>query len=110
MGISYGKEKFFSAMHACVADEHSLRERLLDAWTSGLYRLTEQDLPPKQWKRFEELQKAVVFDPGKGDEGRFRASIDKMKEAEIRQWLLEILSLFTAVVAFEAREEALSKP
>ena len=110
MGISYGKEKFYSAMYTCVTDQRSLRERLLDAWTSGLYRLTEEDFPPEHWQRFEQMKKAMVFDPAKGDEGRWQASIDKMTEGEIRQWVLEILSLFMVVVAAEAREDALRKP
>jgi hypothetical protein len=109
MGISYGKEKFYSAMYTCMTDQHSFRERLLGAWTSGLYRLTDDDLPPDLRTRFEELKKAMVFEPAKGDEGRWQASIDRMTEGEIRQWLLEILSLFMAVVAFDAREDALHK-
>jgi hypothetical protein len=109
MGISYGKEKFYAAMHTCVTDQRSLRERLFDAWTSGLCRLMEEDLTPELWTRFAELRKAMIFDTAKGSEGDWKASADNMTPGEVQQWLNEILSLFTAVVAFEAREDALSK-
>jgi hypothetical protein len=103
MSIDYGREKLFAAVHTCVAHPGPLQDRLLDAWISGLCRLTEPDFTPELWKRFAELRKAMGFEHAKGDEGNWKASTDKMTEGEVRQWLYEILSLFKAIMAIERR-------
>jgi hypothetical protein len=105
MPTHYGEEKLFAAMRTCLTDQRSLRERLLDAWTAGLYRLTEQNFPPGQWKKFENLKKAMSSTPAHSGVSTYETSVNSMTEEKAKEWLIEILSLYQAAVVFEARRK-----
>jgi hypothetical protein len=94
MGLTYGREKLYAALYCCVASKDSLQDRLLNAWSSGLYRLTDKDLPPESWKDLTEMKKAMGWDHAKNDEGDWKASTDNMPDDEARQWIEKILGIF----------------
>lgn len=73
MSKGYVAEKLIIGMETLAASDRPLRERMFDAWISGICRLEESDFTdPDQKERFAELSKAAS--QVEGDKGAFSAT------------------------------------
>lgn len=97
MGVDYGWEKFFNALHYVVASTAGLQERLAVV-SNGVCHLERDSFPDDEtYERFQKLIKGTTMLPAKANEGTIAATTSQMEEAEAKLWLQEALGIFSDI-------------
>jgi hypothetical protein len=93
--VKYGYEwqTLYIALR-CLAGTGTMKERLLKAWRSGIYRLvdhlTDKDLAAELLAIRDALTAEIEPDSGKGSAA---ATVAKMSEGEALSWSMRIVDL-----------------
>ncbi len=82
--LEYTFEKLWATV-AILAEGHgTVQERLADAYTSQLMRLTPDDIPADMRDAFIELERRLTVKDPVADEGRVAATISGMDDSEAK--------------------------
>jgi hypothetical protein len=97
MSLSYGWEKFYTALSGAISNQDSLQMRLANAYTYHLIRLGSDDVPVEVWTELQKLAQVVTAKAAVGNEGSVVASTSLMSDEEAAKWLEKIVSMFSDV-------------
>ena len=90
--LSYGREKYYSAVRFLCLSEVSLHERLIKVFINDLMHITENNLQPALWKRHKEIKNICT------QEGSFADSIPGLGEKEVVRIIEEIVSIHSQIL------------
>lgn len=99
-------QRFAAAIHALIGDG-PVKQRLATAYSMHLADLPEAELPPALQGDFVSLRAAVSRVAPAGNEGRVRASVQKMSPDEASGHAATIVKLYVALVSDLERAEPL---
>ena len=98
MAFDYVWEKFHVATITLASGSSPIQQRLTDAFTGSLIRLSERDFPtPRSKKRFAALLKSATRAKPAGDEGSIAATFNAMSDEECRTIAKEIVGFYDEV-------------
>jgi hypothetical protein len=108
MGVDYGWEKLYSAVHFAVASEERLQERLASCLVV-IQHLGRESFPDDQtWEKFSSLLEASTNRPARYEgEGTIKATTSQMTDEEASRYLREICDLFSHVALAYGKESSI---
>jgi len=93
MSITYGQEKFSTAIHTLATNPGRINERLVAAWIYSLNNLDpDRDLPPQLQADFKAQASEIRSGKPTGVEGTIKAFIDALSEDQAMErasWILQ---------------------
>jgi hypothetical protein len=105
MGVNYGWEKFFIALHDAIASTEPIQKRLQRV-VVGVSNLGRDDFPDDEsYERFEKLMKGTTILTAK-DAGTMEATTSQMEESEASRWLQEAMGIFSHIALGWGKERA----
>lgn len=104
MGVGYGWEKLYLAVHYAVSSNESLQERLASC-VCQLSLLDRESFPDDEtWQKFNNLKSESTKHPARyKGEGTINATTSQMSDEEAGEWLGVICDLFSAVAEANGR-------
>ena len=99
-------QRFAEAVHTLIADG-PIKQRLASAYTLHLAELADAELPAALRRDFGELQAALSRIAPVGNEGRVRASVQKMSSDEAASHAMTIVKLYVELMNRVERAEPL---
>lgn len=97
MSVDYAWEKLHVAVLVMARGSGSLQERLVDAFLSFHPIRPDEDLPAGLRPAYEAIVERLTEVEPRGDEGQVQATARAMGEADARQLIEDIVSLYDHV-------------
>ncbi len=94
--IGYSAEKISDGFGVLITHPGLVRERLLAAWSGGLYGVGA-GLPPELLERWKRVVEECTRIQPTGDEGHYAATINQMQETDAIRIVNEIYSIGSEV-------------
>lgn len=110
MSIHNAATKLGVAVDALALPHISLRERLVYAWTQGLFYVDPNDLPDETRREFEELVAEITAKPPSGREGTIHSTLREMDDAQLDNLARRIRGLAHAAELEADRLDSLRRP
>jgi hypothetical protein len=105
MKYEYAWEKLYIAMR-CLAGTGTMKERLIRAWRSGVYKLVDRPSDRRILAELVQIRDALtaVADRESG-KGSVAATVAQMAEEEACKWSMKIVDLAVDVIRLNAIEK-----
>ena len=102
----YAWERLYIALR-CLAGTGTMKERLVKAWRSGIYKLVDRHFDKKLSAELMTIHEALTSkaDPENG-RGSVTATVGQMTEDEACSWSLRIVDLAVDVTRLNADESS----
>ena len=98
MGLTYADEKLTVTVQILATGNGTLKDRLLDAFTSSFHRVRPDDLPTAEMRRvFIGIREDLSWCEPKGDEGSAAATTRMLDSEEAQRIAGRIFKLFLDV-------------
>jgi len=92
--LEYTHEKLWATVLILAEGGGTVQQRLADAYTSQLMRLTADDLPFDMRDAFIEIESRLTARDPVSDEGRVQATVAVMDEFDARRVVEAIVSMY----------------
>jgi hypothetical protein len=97
MTVFYSFEKLYLAISGASSSDETLQHRLANAYIDHLRHISEDNVPAEVRVKLKTLKQALTSKPALANEGTAMASTAAMSDEEARNWLKEIVSMFSNV-------------